>query len=193
MPTVKEQIVEDINNCAKADLNEREITRKMFLLDPAFVFKENKILGFRILNSIAEKFRIPLSCVKIAGSSQTGFSSIKNREFVFGESDLDIAVVSPNLFQRYCEIVFNTTNGYKNQTGFKDTYTLGKYLENLHFGFFRPDFMPNCKEKDDWFTYFKSISDKHSTMFKNINAGIYFSETFFEQTQITVIQKLNKG
>jgi hypothetical protein len=84
MPPVKEQLVEDIKNCHGASLNEHEIARKMFILDPAFVFKDNKILGFRILNSVAEKFRVPLACVKIAGSAQIGFSSTKNRDFILG-------------------------------------------------------------------------------------------------------------
>lgn len=138
MPTVREQLVADILKCRSADLDPREIARKMFVLDPAFVFKEDRILGFKILNSIAERFRVPLGCVKIAGSSQTGFSSFKDRDFKFGESDLDIAIVSPALFQRYCEIVYEITNGYVNQTRFKTSQHLSSFKEICNSGSFGP-------------------------------------------------------
>jgi hypothetical protein len=86
MSAVKEQLVAHINNCRGAALDERAIARKMFLLDPTFAFRADSITGFKILNSISEKFRVPLSCVKIAGSSQTGFSAFQNRDFIAGES-----------------------------------------------------------------------------------------------------------
>jgi hypothetical protein len=193
MSTVKEQIVEVISKCRSAALSEREIARKMFLLDPAFVFADDRILGFRILNGIAEKFRISLGCVKISGSSQIGFSAIKNRDFILGQSDLDIAIVSPNMFQRYSEIVYRNTNGYKNLTGFTNTETVERFQGNLQLGYFRPDLMPSCKEKMDWFQFFQTMTDRYSAMFKSINGGIYFSELFFEGKQIDIVAKMTTG
>jgi hypothetical protein len=190
MPTIKEQLVDDIGQCRSATLNEREIARRMFILDPAFVFKDDKILGFKILNSIAERFRVPIGCVKIAGSSQIGFSSVKNRDFTLGESDLDIAIISPLLFQRYCEIVYHVTNGYRNLTGFKDTASVDQFHDYLRIGYFRPDLMPFSDEKNEWFKFFKTATDRYSAMFKNVNGGIYFSELFFEGKQVPVIRTL---
>ncbi|MGZ5507442.1 MAG: hypothetical protein ACXWJB_03430 [Limisphaerales bacterium] len=190
MASVKEQLVDDIKKCRKAALNEREIARKIYLLDQTFVFRNDSITGFNILNSISRKFRVPLTCVKIAGSSQTGFSSFNNRDFVSGSSDLDIAIVSPILFQRYCEIVYDQTNGYKNQTGFKDKPSFDQFQERLQVGYFRPDLMPICKEKSQWFEYFSGLTNEHSAKFKNVNGGIYFSETFFEGKQLAAVKKL---
>jgi len=76
MSTIKDQLVENIVNCRSATLNERQIARKMFLLDPTFAFKDDTILGFKILNTIAEKFKVPLCCVKVAGSARSTFSVI---------------------------------------------------------------------------------------------------------------------
>lgn len=190
MPTNKEQLVEEIASCRNASLNDIQITRKIFLLDPAFIFKDHRIEGFQILNSIAEKFRIALGCVKIVGSSQTGFSPFKGRDFRFAESDLDIAIVSPALFQRYCEIVYEITNGYRNLTQFKDADSRDQFEENLKVGFFRPDLMPQGKEKADWFLYFNSLTARYSTIFNSINGGIYFSERFFEGKQLEVVKLL---
>ena len=190
MPSVKQQLIADINCCKGASLPTQSIAKKIFLLDPAYAFKENRIVGFQILNSIAERFRVPLGCVKIAGSSQTGFSPFKNRDFVFGESDLDIALVSPPLYQRYCEITYEITNGYVNLTGFKDRSFFDRFEQNLRIGFFRPDLMPVCKQKTDWFVFFNSITNRYSTMFKSINGGVYFSELFFAGKQAATIEKL---
>jgi hypothetical protein len=190
MPTVKEQLLADINIYRSALFTNRNIAAKMFLLDPAFVFKEYKAVGFQILNSIAQKFRVPLGCVKIAGSSQTGFSPFKNREFLFGQSDLDIAIVSPPLFQRYSEIVCDITNGYKDLTKFEDQKKAEQFRQNLELGFFRPDLMPYSRDKTEWLTFFNAISNQHSKIFKNVNGGIYFSEFFFSGKQIAAIEKL---
>ena len=190
MPTVREQLVTDINNCRGATLALREVSRKIFVLDPTYAFKDDRILGFKILNSIAERFRVPLGCVKIAGSAQTGFSSFKDRDFVFGESDLDVAIVSPSLFQRYCEIVYDITNGYLNFTKFDDKNSQERFQGNLQLGFFRPDLMPNSKEKTEWFTFFNSLTDRYSAVFKSVNGGIYFSERFFEGKQLPALEKL---
>ena len=192
MPTIIEELVESIHRCDYAKLNDREIARLMFVLDPCFIFRDNRIVGFRILNSIASWFRLPLGSVKIAGSAQTGFSPIKKREFKFGESDLDIAIVSPILYQKYWEIVYESTNGYVDKTRFKVGDDFDQFIGNLQNGFFRPDLMPSCKEKTDWSNFFKGISNQHSTIFKNINAGIYFSERFFEFKQMSALALLRK-
>lgn len=115
MAVNKAPILEEISRCRTANLGPQEIVRKMFLLDGAFVFKDNTVLGFQILNSIAQKFRVSLTSVKIVGSSQTGYSPFKGSDFVVGESDLDIAIVNPWLFQRYAEIVYSATSGYRLQ------------------------------------------------------------------------------
>jgi hypothetical protein len=190
MPAIKEHLIADIKKCKSSALDDRAISRKMFLFDSTFVFKEDGILGYNILNSISQRFRIPLVCVKVAGSAHTGFSSHKNREFIFGESDLDIALVSTSLFQRYCEIAYDVTNGYTNNTYFDSPQKYLQFCNSLQIGFFRPDLMPNCRQKTEWFTFFDSLTSKYSMCFKNINGGIYFSEVFFEGKQTDVVKRL---
>jgi len=188
MPTIREQLITDIAIFRGAPLSDREIARKVFLLDPAYIFKEHPIVGFKILNRIAEKFHVPIGCIKIAGSSQIGFSPFKDRDFKIGESDLDVAIVNPGLFQQYCEIVYNVTNGYRDLTGFKSTPDYGYFQECIQIGYFRPDLMPNCPAKTDWFKFYGTVTDSYSTIFKQISAGIYFSETFFEGKQVSAVK-----
>lgn len=192
MPTTKQQFTEEIDKCRFASLTENEVARKMFILDPTFEFKDDSIRGFRILNKISEKFRIPLSCIKIAGSAQTGFSPVKDRGFSDGQSDLDVAIVNPWLFQQYCEIVFKITNGYRDRTRFESTPKASQFQENLQIGYFRPDLMPSSNEKLDWFKFFDSLTKLFSTKFSSINGGIYFSELFFESKQAVAVKLLKK-
>lgn len=190
MSANKEPLLAAVSRCRDAPLADRDIVRKMFLLDPAFIFKDNTIVGYQILNSIAQKFHIPLTSIKIAGSSQTGFSPFKDRDFLFGKSDLDIAIVSPELFQRYTEIVYAITNGYRNTTAFQDKCSLELFEGNLKLGFFRPDLMPSSKEKTEWFTFFESLTNRYSAIFIKVSGGIYFSELFFEGKQMPILEKL---
>ena len=43
-------------------------------------------------------------------SAHTGYSYFKERDFVPGESDLDVAIISPSLFQDYSEQVYSMTH-----------------------------------------------------------------------------------
>ena len=193
MPTVKENLAADIVSCREAALRDKSIARKLFLCDSPYAFLNDRIKGFKILDAIALKFSVPISAVKIAGSAQLGFSFVKNREFVPGESDLDIAIVSAPLFQKYCEIVYEETLHYTDYQRYKDTESRDLFQQNLHLGYFRPDLMPRGMNRTDWFQFFNGLSAEHSLLFKNINAGIYFSEAFFTGKQLAAVEALGRG
>lgn len=182
----------EIHQCDNSRLQDEEIVKKIFLLDSTYMFEQYPIEGYRILNSIAQKYRIPFSCIKVVGSAHTGYSPINKRGFLFGSSDLDIAIISPSLFQRYSEIVFGLTKGYTNMTGFASQPEATSFQSYLQQGFFRPDLMPNCNDKNEWFRFFNSLTQSHSTVFGNINAGIYFSEVFFVTKQVPTIIGLRR-
>lgn len=138
---------------------------------------------FDIYNQISEHFNIPISNINAAGSGQTGYSFYKKTEFKEGESDLDIAIIDLNLFNKYIEIVYKNTNGLRDQSKFKNPHSYKQYCSYLAKGIFRPDLMPSCKEKSEWFGFFNKLSQKYFELFKDINAGIYASQQFFEFKQ----------
>ena len=88
-----------------------------FTISVAYL-QTNRIRGFRILNEICERFKLPFSSVKVVGSAHTGYSYFKERDFVPGESDLDVAIISPSLFQDYSEQVYWMTHRYSDLTKF---------------------------------------------------------------------------
>ncbi len=166
------------------------ISRKIYLVYPTQVFIGNEEQEFAIFNAISNEFKVPITSVQVVGSSKTGRSYFKGTDFAPGESDLDIAIIDPILYQRYCEIVMRETDGFRNLANFtrmEETDHYQSYLEYLVKGIFRPDFMPACEARKNWFNFFNKLSQRYIELFSGINAGIYFSQVFFEYKQSNTI------
>lgn len=181
-------------------LNEKkaynEIARKVFLTYPtkALIGKEEK--EYSILNEISIHFSIPIMSVQVAGSAKIGKSVHKQTDFAPGNSDLDIAIIDSHLFQKYMEIVFSETKEYSDRTNFPRKNGQSKadeYLAYITKGIFRPDLMPFCTARSEWNKFFGNLSKKHGDLFKSINAGIYFSQLFFEGKQLSAIKNYKKN
>jgi len=183
--------IESIEKSLKDKLSLNEIVRKVYLTYPtsALVDKEEK--QYEILNEISQHFTIPINHIQVCGSSKVGQSFHKVSTFTPKISDLDIAIIDPNLFLKYSELVFSITKGFQDITKF--TSSKGKSFESytlyISKGIFRPDFMPTCPERVNWFKFFHTLSLKHNDYFKSINAGIYNSQLFFEYKQSTNIKE----
>ncbi len=57
-------------------------------------------------------------------------------------------------------------------------------------GMIRPDLMPRCREKLEWFRTFNEISAKFSAVAVRITGAIYLSEGFFVSKQCSAIQAI---
>jgi hypothetical protein len=173
----------------KAGLSEKDIVRKLFLTYPTHVFKDNYDTAFEILDEVAWYFSIPITSIQIVGSGKFGFSYFKGTMFEPTESDLDIAIISQDLFTYYSGLTFSVSKGFTDGTVFRYG-DLQEYKRYISLGIFRPDKMPSCDEKQEWRKFFNELSIKHIKYFKNINAGIYLSETFFEHKQFEIVDKI---
>jgi hypothetical protein len=196
LPIPKHALDSKIGQMLQESQSDQVISRRLFLYDFTYTFESDPARGFRIINTICENFSLPFSAVKIAGSAQTGYSYFKNREFTPTLSDLDIAIVSASLFQKYSEMVFSSTNRYTDLSKFprkNGISTDRSFRDNLSGGFFRPDLMPHSVERSEWFSFFNRLSSQHEDLFKNINAGIYLSEKFFEMRNATLLAEYRKA
>jgi hypothetical protein len=163
------------------------IARKIYLSFPTNVFVGKEELQFEITNTIANKFKVPLTAIQIVGSAKTGYSYYKNQEFKPGESDLDVSIVSKELFISYTEKVLIETKGFKDLSSFgrnrDGKSNFDSYRAYINKGIFRPDLMPTCDAKNKWFNFFNKLSENYFELFGSINAGIYLSQKFFEFKQ----------
>lgn len=186
-----------IKNGIKKEETSKIIARKIFLSYSTEVFRENEDKEFYIKDNISRQFEIPFSSIEIAGSSKTGLSFFKDKKFEPGKSDLDIAIISLPLFNKFAETAHQLTNGYSNLTVFpmyKGHSTAQQFRNGIaNNGFVNPFFMPNCDLKSKWLEFFNSLSNDHFDLFKNINGGIYASEYFFESKQEECINQYLKN
>jgi hypothetical protein len=174
----------------------RDIARRLFLYDFNSVFTIDPDRGFLILNAVCDNFKLPFSAVKVVGSAQTGYSYYSKRDFVPGKSDLDIAIISAALFQQYSEETYWMTRRYSDLSRFprQGGISVAQDFRNyLGSGNFRPDLMPESATKTSWFGFFNRLSNKHTDLFRDINAGIYLSERFFEMKNASLIEEYGKG
>ncbi len=169
-----------------------EIAKKIFLSFPTYAFHEKLEAEFDIRNRISFFFSIPISSVQIAGSAKIGFSCHKSNVFDSKSSDLDVSMINEDLYLKYLKIAFEKTKGYTDCRQFGRTSgfishetSFTKYLAK---GIVRPDYLPRCKEQEEWFSFFNKLSAEYISYFKNINAGIYCSEYFFISKQSSVIE-----
>lgn len=185
----------------KTGINKAEpnklIARKLYLSYSTEVFRENEDKEFYIKDIIARQFDIPFGSIEIAGSGKTGLSFFKDKKFEPGKSDLDVAIISLPLFNKFSEIVHQLTQGYSDLTVFplfRGLSTAQQFRNGIsNNGFVNPFFMPNCELKSKWLDFFNSLSNNHFDLFKNINGGIYASEYFFEYKQEDCISQYKKN
>ncbi len=175
-----------------------EIARKIYLSYNTEIFKDNQEDEFYIKNEISKEFDIPFASIEIVGSSKTGLSFIKDKKFVPGESDLDIAIISLPLFIKFNEIAHKETKGYSDLSKFiffKGNRTDRQFIQGMSMGFINPYYMPKCEFRNRWLAFFNKLSNNYIGLFKNINGGVYASEYFFECKQIECIEryKMNPG
>lgn len=180
---------------------------------PEYVLRKNIIFGdsFRLKNDlyyelkqeIATNFDVHPSCVFMVGSGKLGFSiSEKNiidkgtkkiietkprfRSFS-DESDLDIAIVSPVLFNNYWRQVFK----YSQQ---KPYWPKEKsFKKNMFEGWMRPDQLPPSVGKfqiqKNWFEYFSELTASGKYGDFTIAAGLYNDWEFLENYQLKSINE----
>lgn len=168
-----------------------EIVRKVFLAYPTKAFVGEEERQYLILNEISVFFGVPIMSVQVAGSAKIGTSFHKRRDFDPGNSDLDIAIIDINLFQKYMEKIYTETKGYSDGTGFSmrdGQSVVDEYKTYLTKGIFRADLMPSGETRKQWNQFFGQLSGRHGDLFKSINAAIYLSQAFFEGKQRSAIK-----
>jgi hypothetical protein len=138
----------------------KSIARKIYLSYSTEIFKNNEDKEFYIKDNICNQFEIPFSSIEIVGSSKTGISFFKDRKFEPKNSDLDIAIISLPLFNKFLETSHDLTKGYTDLTIFpiyKNYNTATQYRKGLSNGFVNPFFMPNCELKSKWLDFFNTL------------------------------------
>ncbi len=179
-----------LEQCISDKGNLKEAVRKAYLSYPTHALVGESDIEFDIRNKIKLHFNVGIHCVQFAGSAKTGYSFHQSREFIRGESDLDVAIISESLYLRYSEIMSLVTKDFTDLSCFGRTQK-GVSHEVLmkdsmfKFGMILFDIFPSCTQKNLVMKLCRDLTLQYSEIFKKISIAIYSSTYFFESKQAT--------
>lgn len=162
--------------------------RKYLLHGTPYVFAGREVDFFDFRRRIADKFGVGFYEVFVVGSAKLGFSPYKNKLFDF-DSDIDVVIVSGRLFDELLDQV----GGYqmelrraRRSVSIREQDLYHKFLEYIAIGWFRPDKLPlsfaMLDLKNDWFDFFRSISNGKSEVGDyKVSAGVFRSYAHLER------------
>ncbi len=146
------------------------VVQKHITSGDSYILDKDQYFALKL--EVSEYFRLHPSQVILVGSGKLGFSIApckKYRSFS-DESDLDVAIVSADLFQALWTEVFK----YSEDGGF---WEKSRGFKNYLFrGWLRPDLLPPSLESyREWFEFFRNLTASHRFGPYNISAGLYQS------------------
>lgn len=166
------------------DLREREVNdtvRKHILLGDCYILDRDSHYDFR--SKISHHYGIHPEEVHVVGSGQLGFSIADGKRYrpFSVKSDIDVAIVSPVLFDR----IWTAVVRYDGQgSDWRETKKMfRKYLMN---GWIRPDALPQAESFSltrEWWQFFQELSSQTQDGKFKVSAGLYRTKEFLELYQ----------
>ncbi|MBP1472993.1 hypothetical protein J7I44_01695 [Frateuria sp. MAH-13] len=144
----------------------------------------------RLRGAVAEHFGADVELVYIVGSAKLGFSPKPGQYFkpFSDQSDVDIAIVCPDLFSRIWHEVSEMERAH-------EYFDFEKFKHYLFMGWIRPDKMPSksyetCRE---WWDFFRRLSGSEEFMRLKISAGLYYDRKFLRRYQLVSLVSLREN
>lgn len=175
-----------------------DLCRRTVLHGTPTVFsgRENEFYSFR--KKIAEKFNVNFHEVYIVGSAKLGFSPLKNYKPFSVDSDIDVSIVSRDLFERILDEIFKFQMEYRaarRAVTSDEVKCYHQFLEYTALGWMRPDKLPISFQvnelKNDWFNFFDSLSNGKSEVGNyKVSAGVFKDYKYLELYTISGIKRV---
>ena len=190
---------EFLNRLSEIDTEDAllDFCRKSVLHGTPSIFQNREDDFYDFQKRIAENFGISFHEVYITGSAKLGFSPHKRTTFSL-ESDIDVAIVSQQLFDEIMESIRlyqMMLRGSRLSVTEREVKTYHKFLEYGAIGWMRPDLLPisfRVKEiKDKWFEFFDSISYGNSEVGNyKVTAGVFKTYKHLENYTFSGLESL---
>ena len=184
----------------KSESDLHDLARKEILHGTPFVFKDSDADFYEFRKRIAKHFEIGFHEVFITGSGKLGFSPHKGTFFSY-DSDIDVAIVSDNLFQTMMERIRCYQMKLRESRIAVTKKEIKRYhcfLEYSAIGWIRPDLLPYSFDigniRENWFDFFRSISDGRSEVGNyKVNAGVFKSYRHLEKYTFSGLDSVKKS
>jgi len=170
-----------------ADANDKQVFDRYYYSGSSAVLSSEQETELR--RRISDQFNISMREVFLVGSAKIGCTLTHKPKRAplspFGdESDVDVAIISEQLFNQYWKLVFD------HWADAGDWSKAGKFKSYLFRGWLRPDMMPVDSEfpiSNDWFEFFRSLQASGVSEGYKISAGIYHGDDFWERYASTAL------
>jgi hypothetical protein len=144
--------IEPITVAAYIEILQRQAVQKHLTYGPCCLLSSD--VYFELKREIAEQFKLHPAEVLVVGSAKLGFSIVPKKRYRFfnDESDIDVALVAPQLFEQVWAEVYDYWYGgaYWDQ---HDTF-----CSYLFQGWIRPDKLPPFDRAAKWWEYFRELT-----------------------------------
>lgn len=197
-------------------LNSEQIFQKYFIDKETFFFKEIETeddLEYKLKKDFSFLLDVHINDIYVVGSGKTGFSmnpkqygqgfdeEFKRTHILRNKSDLDVAIVSPHLYETIQETMYDWSIGYKKSWDRNSFYLSGterfgvelkyKFLEYLGRGWYRPDLAPaNFKIETKNGKLDEVTSYWRQKLRRKISYAVYKNWKFFKKYQLENIDKV---
>ncbi|WP_417377327.1 hypothetical protein [Gimesia maris] len=168
------------------ELSSTQIFRKHLLSSGCFALDDHQY--FKLREEVSEFFSVEFNDTILVGSGRLGFSIKPTKRFVSfnDDSDLDLAIVSPKLFEKIWQDAFL----YKRSAEFWPNSRI--FFRYLAEGWIRPDKLPPSeyfKFSKEWWDFFNKITNGRQFGPYKIRAGLYYSHFFLQEYQTICIEQ----
>lgn len=206
--TISEKLKLDLIN----NMDVERVFQKHVVDGASFIFSQPPFSAddeYRLRHEIASCLGVSINDVVLVGSAKLGFSVATTDFFDFDhrysnsrdirdKSDIDIAIINRELFDKIAEQIYHLSGHFKNQW-IKSKWTTNQYYVqgvNLYHeytkyftkGWLRPDYMPN-----EYLSIAPWISECHQWSKKTgrkVSVGIYSNWTYLKHYHMDHLENL---
>jgi hypothetical protein len=187
---IRVRVVEFQDDLTRMDLI--QVVRKHITTGPSVVLQEATYYDLR--SQIASHFQIHPSAVVVVGSCRTGFSIKPHKRYAVcaDTADVDVAIVSPEQFDAYWELVFDRWRA--GQIWFR-ARKRRRFLHDLFKGWLWPRSLPPSRQFDEataWVEFEDQLTRDFFRGRRSVSARLYRSWARLEAYQsVHVIECLD--
>lgn len=185
------QRIEEFQKCIKNnDYPLERAVEKFIIIGAPYIFENDDERYLDLKNDIASFLDVDTANIYMVGSAQFGFSISPRKLYkpFDDESDIDIAVISAEAFDRKWKELFNRNYNNKISRTEAEAKDYNTFLQYFFRGWLRPDKFPT-EIKDEWFSYFEDLYSKYGY---KIRVGLYRDYDFFKNYHISNIAKIRE-
>lgn len=176
-------------------ISDLEIVQQYIIDGPAFVFEGNAEMYYKLRRVIALKFGLNPHDVIMVGSAKLGFSISPSKRWkpFSDEADIDMAIISPDIFDRFWKELYDFNIKLTDRTE-EEEAQYKKFLDYFFKGWLRPDVFPfSYAGRDEWLGFFKSISYGEFGERHKISGAVFHDWEFCEAYHIGNIREIRNG